>query len=66
MIMSFGVIDGASLISSELGYSGLPFTMYVISDRNVLHSSSEKAWFLQVELRACLTDLIRVSTTPFW
>ena len=49
MRMSFGVIGGASQISSELGYSGLSFTMYVISDRNFLHSSSKKAWFLQVE-----------------
>ena len=60
------MIGGASQISSELGYSGQLLTMYVISDRNVRHCSSVYASFLQVELSACLTDLIRVSTTPFW
>ena len=60
------MIGGASQISSELGYSGRPLTMQVTSDKNVLHCSSEWAWFLQVALSACLTDLIRVSTTPFW
>ena len=64
--ISVGVVGGVSQMSLELGYKGRPLMMYVVSDRNDLHCSSIKAWFLHVALRLFLTDLMRVSTTPFW
>ena len=52
-------------MSLELGYKGRPLMMFVVPERIVLHCSSVKARFLQLASRLCLTDLMRVFTTPF-
>ena len=41
-------MSGVSQMALDFGYKGRPLTMYVVSERNVLHCSLVKGWFLQV------------------